>query len=446
MPDKEEDLTEIGFTDTVVPRRASHWRQGKNSGVPQVRFAKISSNGMLSRRLLPIFAKYAIRDPEGMADRHQLSEAGLLLADSCRMHKLAKEKLEGYEDSRDRGPINNWLAHQDKPRGTDHATTLPVMMAHYGHLLAEPGIHQFKSKRFRKFQEDFTKLWNSKRKGVHSFTLPLARMMEEFGNPERETKKAIESAASIMKAPGVGLSRRDAEETVRMVRSQFASRGQTGGEWLRLNTIELLPLTVDLGKLEVRETIFSDHGVVPKRISNFCQSGNIFERVYPEKGGTILIDGSGSMGMDMSDIMELVKLAPAATVAVYSAGHCELHNYRTSASPITDGANCGHLAIVAKDGRAYNISTAGHDFRVGGGNGIDGLALKWLAKQEEPRFWISDGMVVGAMYDSTGHYLDYAFTTELFDECIATCKTNNIDWVYCRGDVSEALKGLAKLL
>jgi len=91
------------------------------------------------------------------------------------------------------------------------------------------------------------------------------------------------------------------------------------------------------------------------------------------RGGTILIDTSGSMHVAESEIEDILSIAPAATIATY-AGHGE-H---------------GSLSVIAADGRRVK-SMPNH----GAGNVVDGPALRWLATKPSPRVWICDGGVTG---------------------------------------------------
>jgi hypothetical protein len=61
-------------------------------------------------------------------------------------------------------------------------------------------------------------------------------------------------------------------------------------------------------------------------------------------------------------------------------------------------------------------------------NGIDGLALRWLATMPRPRFWICDGKVNG---------VDERMAQNLIDECIQLCSKHRIIRV---GSVAEFLK------
>ena len=119
-----------------------------------------------------------------------------------------------------------------------------------------------------------------------------------------------------------------------------------------------------------------DEGTQLRRLDRLLVDGKVFASKRHLVGGTVLIDGSGSMGWSREEILRCVEAAPAATVAVYS-GH----------------ADKGVLRIVAKDGRmvAPDLVTS----PCGLGNIVDGPALDWLAKQAEPRIWISDACVTG---------------------------------------------------
>lgn len=112
--------------------------------------------------------------------------------------------------------------------------------------------------------------------------------------------------------------------------------------------------------------------------------------------GSILIDVSGSMHLKASQIGRLLENAPLATVANYSS----------------DGHRTGELHILAQNGR-YTSDPQ----RAGFGNGVDGPALDWLARQPAPRVWICDGIVTG-VGDATHH--------TLARECMTTCVRSNI--------------------
>lgn len=109
--------------------------------------------------------------------------------------------------------------------------------------------------------------------------------------------------------------------------------------------------------------------------------GRAFRRTTKPKikGGTVLIDASGSMHLETAHLREILAAAPAATVAMYSGDD-------------TTGA----VTIIARNGRmATDQQIAERRSEVGQGNIVDGPALEWLAEQQEPRTWICDGLVTG---------------------------------------------------
>jgi hypothetical protein len=105
------------------------------------------------------------------------------------------------------------------------------------------------------------------------------------------------------------------------------------------------------------------------------------------KGGTILVDTSGSMNLEASDVHAVLAKLPAATVAIYSGRN--------------DG---GVISVIAKGGRCASSAAIEQRIRdVGMGNIVDGPALRWLAAQSEPRIWVCDGVVTGCGDDAAAH-------------------------------------------
>jgi hypothetical protein len=100
----------------------------------------------------------------------------------------------------------------------------------------------------------------------------------------------------------------------------------------------------------------------------------IFRRRIIEKklGGTVLLDASGSMGLDDERLAEVAAAMPAAQIAYYD-GNDSGHNPK------------GRICIVAKKGRRYT----GLLPRLGG-NSIDYEALQWLSRQPGPYTFICD--------------------------------------------------------
>ena len=121
---------------------------------------------------------------------------------------------------------------------------------------------------------------------------------------------------------------------------------------------------------------FCDHGAVLSAPYRLPVDGRVFLRRRRQRGGTVLIDASGSMCFGSAELQRITTAAPLATVAIY-AGR----------------GTSGTLAIVAARGRMASSSAIGA--LLGRGNVVDGPALRWLAQQAEPRIWISDGHVTG---------------------------------------------------
>ena len=126
-------------------------------------------------------------------------------------------------------------------------------------------------------------------------------------------------------------------------------------------------------------------------------------------GGSVLIDTSGSMSLDGDDIAAIIAGAPGATlVAIYSGHGTE-----------------GELRIVVRDGRRVGVEGL---TPFGSANVVDQPALEWLAKQPEPRVWISDGSVTGCNDRASG---------DIKRRCKSICRRASIQRV---GDAAAAAK------
>ncbi len=138
------------------------------------------------------------------------------------------------------------------------------------------------------------------------------------------------------------------------------------------------PVREALRKLTVTQ---GEYGVKPRNVHRIITDRKVFKRRNHIAGGSVMIDCSGSMGFDSRDVTEIVELLPASNIAGYTGyGHNE------------NGFD-GVVKIIARNGR---IDTEAIDYLQNYGlNSVDFDALKWLAKQEEPRIWVSDMQVVG---------------------------------------------------
>lgn len=123
-----------------------------------------------------------------------------------------------------------------------------------------------------------------------------------------------------------------------------------------------------------------DQGFMVKYPGRYLLDRFIFGR-RSRTTGSVLIDLSGSMTWKNEDMLELLESMPQLWIGGY-AGY-------------TIPGIQGRLCIFAKDGK-FNEFT-GLEPECNGGNSIDLEALQVLAKQPEPRIWLSDGGVCGGI-------------------------------------------------
>jgi hypothetical protein len=159
-----------------------------------------------------------------------------------------------------------------------------------------------------------------------------------------------------------------------------------------------------LPKSKVAPLVYSRKmGVVPDRMHNWCTGRKVFSWVQPtgQKGGSILIDASGSMRFSREALLAFVKAAPAVTVAAYAGA----------------AVDTGTLRVYIKNGKI--VADEYLDRPDTGNNIVDGPAIRWLSEQKGPRFWITDLGVTGRLdIEHSTYYLR--------DECIRFCKRNTI--------------------
>jgi hypothetical protein len=195
--------------------------------------------------------------------------------------------------------------------------------------------------------------------GFRNATVPAARLFDTFF-PENGKRPANDLPLAQVRTP-------------------------RNGRVVKWGTMQVRHLPVSLTRAippTARHKTYRDEGCTLSAVHRLPIDGRIFSRSRSQKGGTVLIDGSGSMSFSPAELERIVTTAPAATVAVYS-GH----------------GRQGTLTVVARKGRmatADGIQTS----RCGSGNIVDGPALEWLAQQPAPRMWVSDGWVTGC-HDQT---------------------------------------------
>jgi hypothetical protein len=165
-----------------------------------------------------------------------------------------------------------------------------------------------------------------------------------------------------------------------------------------------------------RRKLATEEGTLPRNTHRLLIDGRVFQRVRRGRGGTVLIDCSGSMSLTPEDIQKILEHSPGASVAVYSG------NTRD-----------GVLRILAAGGR--QVEKDWINAPAGGANVIDGPALQWLGKQQKPRIWISDGQVTGI------HDRMSAINTL---ECLALCHQHGIVRRQHMADAVTMLTGLRR--
>lgn len=230
-------------------------------------------------------------------------------------------------------------------------------------------------------------------RGFTTRTVPAAKLFDELF-PERESEAAAAAREMVIAGAAYG----------------------GGGRWGNLKPLERAPLP--LARRPDRRGVrrrFTDEGAIPVSVHRITTDGRIFHRPKRRQpGGTVLVDFSGSMSLDSVRLREIMEAAPAARVAVYSGR-----------------GSSGRIVVVADRGRCANDEGLARA-RYGGGNVVDGPALRWLAGQSAPRIWVSDGLVTG---------VDDRPASNLHAEAAAACRAASIVRV---PDAAAAALAMAK--
>jgi hypothetical protein len=165
--------------------------------------------------------------------------------------------------------------------------------------------------------------------------------------------------------------------------------------WAGWGACEILmaPLVRSKKVLVPRRGKAGPDGTIPRHFHRWFSDREILDARGRRPGGTLLIDGSGSMNWSAERTRRLIDICPALTVAVYAG---------------RPGNQSGVLTILARNGRACD---AKFDYKEahnhGYGNVVDGPALEWLCKQAGPRVWFCDGAVTGkGDWPSVHGYID----------------------------------------
>lgn len=125
----------------------------------------------------------------------------------------------------------------------------------------------------------------------------------------------------------------------------------------------------------------NEYGVIPHYTDRYFSDKRMFRVKKNIRGGTVLIDASGSMNFSEDDIMSIIEALPAGLVAMYSGTS---NKHRISAR----GGGDGELCILAKNQRMVSKLPASLVENI-----VDYPALVWLSKMPKPRIWVSDQQV-----------------------------------------------------
>lgn len=197
--------------------------------------------------------------------------------------------------------------------------------------------------------------------------------------------------------------------------------GAQHGEWSKLVWGKTILSAISKGNLGKKRHAMS-YGRNPRRIGRLYTDPQrrVFDHERKSKGGIVLIDGSGSMALSREDVIKILKVAPGATVAIYS--------------DMDEGlGERPNIHILAKDGKCV---TEENMPEFGAGNGVDLPALEWAIKErkkKEPVLWVTDGGVCVA---------NAGFQQILAMQCIKMAKRNK---VICVDHVDEAIRTLKSL-
>lgn len=156
----------------------------------------------------------------------------------------------------------------------------------------------------------------------------------------------------------------------------------------------------------------TEEGILPFQLYRLNIDGKIFLDPRRQRGGTVVVDISGSMGLKPEDVYEFVLQCPGATIAQYSGRY-----------------NDGDLVVVAHKGKIAAKDLIGNGL---GGNIIDGPALEWLSRQPKPRVWVSDTAVTGV--GDRG-------SAELREICLSWCAKHQIK-IVTKFETSEVVRAL----
>lgn len=216
--------------------------------------------------------------------------------------------------------------------------------------------------------------------GMKRITYPMARAFDiEFPDASQTTESQRRAGAAVERVA--------------------AQKG-----WGILEAVDRIPMPRSIRPRRAPRRRFADSGVNPTAMHRLTTDQRVFASKVPQAGGTILCDASGSMSYSADDIERIIAEAPATLIAFYAGESMS-----------------GGIIVAAEGGRAADpedVLSALYS-RWGGGNEIDGPALRWLARQPGPRFWVSDEHVGASGMDFGKH-------GAAWHECMAICRAASV--------------------
>jgi len=220
---------------------------------------------------------------------------------------------------------------------------------------------------------------------VFDQTIDLCRkLVGLFGNPERPEDPSVKDVLPPKRVYALTHKTLEKKEELGKLLEEIKVENirtnpdphAEGNEWMRMEIITpALTRQLPESMREKSRKIPEAYGRRLRRVGRLYHDGRVFSRKLKKPGGgAVLIDISGSMSLTGSDVLKLVQKFPGGVIATYCS------------------ARTGHgwLTVIARNGKRCEE----HEMHPrGGGNGIDGPALDWIAKHPGPRFWISDAGV-----------------------------------------------------
>lgn len=145
-------------------------------------------------------------------------------------------------------------------------------------------------------------------------------------------------------------------------------------------TVKVLPLTERHNPKKGFSKKASDTGAIPRNFHRLPSDGRVFNhKSRNSESAAVVIDGSGSMHLDLMEVQRVIDEYPASIIALYSGE--ESH---------------GTLWILADYGKRIKSTNIEELNYRSGGNTVDMQALQWLARRKEAKkIWVCDGIVTG---------------------------------------------------